>query len=191
MLSYEQAENKALKEAGGGFEKDIDLDYEQGTCTTMRSKSSKTISNTITLSMLRAEKLPLPAVTKATLTTMTTITTQVPTETAATQETAVLPIAEAQETIPLPAAGNNSASSGSGSNGSSSGSGQISRRKARSIVLSKVPGATIIELQLERDDGIYVYEGEARKGNYEYSFEINASSGVIISWEKDYEDDWD
>ena len=30
MLSYEQAENKALKEAGGGFVKDIDLDYEQG-----------------------------------------------------------------------------------------------------------------------------------------------------------------
>ena len=35
-------------------------------------------------------------------------------------------------------------------------------------------------------------------GNYEYEFEINASSGVIIDWDKeriddddDWDDDWD
>ena len=63
--------------------------------------------------------------------------------------------------------------------------------KVRSIVLAKIPGATIKEIELDRENGIYVYEGEARKGNYEYDFEINASSGVIIGWEQDYEDDWD
>lgn len=87
----------------------------------------------------------------------------------------------------------NSGNSGSSSSGNSSGSisGQISLEKAKSIVLAKIPGATIIKIHLERDDGIYVYEGEARLGNYEYEFEINASSGVIIGWDKDRIDDYD
>ena len=93
--------------------------------------------------------------------------------------------------------GNSSSSAGSSSSGNSgnvSDSNLISADKARSIVLAKIPGAEIYKLNLERDDGIYVYEGEARLGGYEYDFEINASSGVIISWEKDrieYDDDYD
>ena len=71
--------------------------------------------------------------------------------------------------------------------------------KAKSIVLAKIPSATITKLKLEKDDGIYVYEGEAILGDYEYEFEINASSGVIIDWDKeridddddDDDDDWD
>ena len=31
------------------------------------------------------------------------------------------------------------------------------------IVLAKIPGATIMEIELDRENGIYVYEGEARK----------------------------
>lgn len=95
-----------------------------------------------------------------------------------------------------------SQNSGSGNsqgtgNSSSDESGRISLEKAKSIVLAKIPGATITKLKLERDDGIYVYEGEAILGNYEYEFEINASSGVIIDWDKerieddDDDDDWD
>lgn len=92
------------------------------------------------------------------------------------------------------ATGNNGSTSG-GNSGSTS-TDRISVEKAKSIVLAKIPGATIYKIKLEMDDGIYVYEGEARLGNYEYDFEINASSGVIIGWEKDriendYDDDWD
>ncbi len=100
--------------------------------------------------------------------------------------------------------GNNTASGNTGNSGSTSGSttsgnsGLISVEKAKSIVLAKIPGATIVKIHLEKDDGIYIYEGEARLGNYEYDFEINASSGVIIDWDKDRidhddddDDDWD
>lgn len=86
---------------------------------------------------------------------------------------------------------NSGSSSNSGTSSGTSGS-RISMEKAKSIVLAKIPNATIIELNLEEDDGIWVYEGEAKKGDYEYEFEINASSGVIISWDKDrIDDDWD
>ncbi len=90
----------------------------------------------------------------------------------------------------------NGNSSGTGNSGSDE-SGKISYEKAKSIVLAKIPGATITKLKLEKDDGIYIYEGEAILGEYEYEFEINASSGVIIDWAKerieddDDNDDWD
>lgn len=91
--------------------------------------------------------------------------------------------------------GNSSGSTGntnnnSGNSSTNSSSGQISAEKARSIVLAKIPGANITELKLDREDGIYVYEGEAILDGYEYEFEINASSGVIISWESERLD-WD
>lgn len=62
---------------------------------------------------------------------------------------------------------------------------KISTSKAKSIVLNKIPGAKIIKINLEREDGRYVYDGKATLKGYEYEFEINASSGVITSWDKD------
>lgn len=81
----------------------------------------------------------------------------------------------------------NSGSDGTatGNDSNSSSSDRISVAKAKSIVLAKIPGATIKNISLEKEDGIYVYEGEATLGNYEYDFEINASSGVISGWDKD------
>lgn len=61
----------------------------------------------------------------------------------------------------------------------------ISAEEAKDIVFKKLPNGEIIEFHLDKDDGIYQYEGEARLNGYEYEFEINASSGVIIGWEKD------
>lgn len=91
---------------------------------------------------------------------------------------------------------NQAAASGSKTESSQSGgtatSQLISADKAKSIVLAKIGNnsAFIKELELDRDDGIYQYEGEAYYNGYEYDFEINASSGVIIKWEVDRED-WD
>lgn len=69
----------------------------------------------------------------------------------------------------------------------------ISEEKAKEIVLAKVPGAKILYITLDRDDGVTAYEGEAVLGEYEYEFEINAASGVIIEWDKERIDDdaWD
>lgn len=83
-------------------------------------------------------------------------------------------------------------SGGTSQSGGSSTSQLISADKVKSIVLAKIGNnsAFIKELELDRDDGIYQYEGEAYYNGYEYDFEINASSGVIIKWEVDRED-WD
>lgn len=61
----------------------------------------------------------------------------------------------------------------------------ISTDKAKEIALSKVPGAAIIKLKLDLDDGRYKYEGEMRKGFLKYEFEIDAVTGSIIDWDID------
>jgi uncharacterized membrane protein YkoI len=61
----------------------------------------------------------------------------------------------------------------------------ISKDEAKNIVFKKIPKAEIIEFHLDKDDGIFQYEGEAHLNGYKYEFEINASSGVIIGWEKE------
>ena len=61
----------------------------------------------------------------------------------------------------------------------------ISRDKAKAILLAKVPGATIDELELDEDDGRKLYEGEMHKGSVEYEFEIDAYTGAIVKWDKE------
>lgn len=79
---------------------------------------------------------------------------------------------------------------------------KISKKKAKKIALKKVPGATIVKCQLDYDDGQWKYEIDLYKGDYEYDIEINAYSGSIIKYDKDYndndydydddyDDDWD
>lgn len=65
----------------------------------------------------------------------------------------------------------------------------VSMDEARTLVLKKVPGATITKIELDYDDGRKIYEGEAYKDGYEYEFEINASTGKFIKWEQDWDDD--
>ena len=68
-----------------------------------------------------------------------------------------------------------------------SGNGQISLEEARDIALARVEGATAsnISIELDHDDGWYVYEGEIFYNGMEYEFEIDASSGNILKWEED------
>ena len=64
----------------------------------------------------------------------------------------------------------------------------ITAAKAKQIALGKVSGATeanIREFKLDVDDGRAVYEGEIRYNGWEYEFEIDASTGAVISWEID------
>lgn len=72
--------------------------------------------------------------------------------------------------------------------GTKSSSKYIGLSKAQSIALKKVPGATVIKAEFDKDDGIPVYEIELRKGIYEYEIKIDAKSGNILEYEKDIDD---
>ena len=65
----------------------------------------------------------------------------------------------------------------------------ISLDRAKKIALEKAPsGAALVEISLDDDDdrdGRAHYEGEVRKGNTEYEFEIDAYTGKVIKWEAD------
>lgn len=74
------------------------------------------------------------------------------------------------------------------SNTASGNSNLISQEEAGKIALKKVSGATTqhMYIELERDDGMYIYEGEIVYDNKEYEFEIDATTGNIIKWEVEY-----
>ena len=74
--------------------------------------------------------------------------------------------------------------------GGQSGS-YIGEAKAREIALER---AGVSESQvwgykceLDRDDGLWKYEVEFRSGNYEYELEINAVTGAVLSYERDWD----
>ncbi|MBQ9990137.1 MAG: PepSY domain-containing protein [Lachnospiraceae bacterium] len=72
-----------------------------------------------------------------------------------------------------------------GANSSNTDASYIGEEKALSIALEKVPGATFehIRINQEWDDGRTVYEGKISYNDMEYDFEIDATTGNIISWE--------
>lgn len=63
----------------------------------------------------------------------------------------------------------------------------ISMEEAQNIALERVPGATErnISIELEKDDGWYIYEGDIEYNGMEYEFEIDADTGNILKWEEE------
>ena len=66
----------------------------------------------------------------------------------------------------------------------------ISVDKAKQIALSHagVSGASFKKVKLDTDDGVRVYEIEFKVGNVEYDYDIDASSGAIISSSSEIDD---
>lgn len=62
----------------------------------------------------------------------------------------------------------------------------VYKSDVKAKVRNRIPGAIVIYVKLTRDDGRWVYEGEAYRNGYEYSFEMNAYSGRFIEWESDW-----
>ncbi len=62
---------------------------------------------------------------------------------------------------------------------------------AKSIALNdaKVTKATFIKAELDRDDGVSIYEIEFVADGYEYEYEINASTGSILDKSVDRDND--
>lgn len=61
----------------------------------------------------------------------------------------------------------------------------IGSKKAKQIALKKVPGATVVKVEFDRDDGVPLYEVELIKGEFEYEIEIHAKTGKILDIDKE------
>lgn len=64
----------------------------------------------------------------------------------------------------------------------------ISLEKARKIALQKVPNGLITHIELDRENGKYIYDIEILKDQYEYELKLDAFTGTGISLLKDIED---
>ena len=71
-------------------------------------------------------------------------------------------------------------------------SGDIGYAKAKSIALNHAGlsenQAYDMDIELDDEDGILVYEVEFKSGNMEYSYEINAATGAILKHEAEVDD---
>ena len=45
-----------------------------------------------------------------------------------------------------------------------------------------------MKAELDREDGRQQYEVEFKAGGYEYDYEIDALTGVILAWDKELDD---
>lgn len=70
--------------------------------------------------------------------------------------------------------------------------GDIGYAKAKSVALNHAGvsenKAYDMEIELDDEDGILVYEIEFKSGNMEYSYEINAATGAILKHEAELDD---
>ena len=66
----------------------------------------------------------------------------------------------------------------------------ISVDRAKQIALSHagVSGASFTKVKLDKDDGVRVYEIEFKVGNVEYDYDIDATSGAILSSSSEIDD---
>jgi len=65
---------------------------------------------------------------------------------------------------------------------------ELSVDSIKQIVLTKVPGAVIIELELDKDDGMLTYDVKVTLGQTEYEYKIDAYTGVILENKTDVND---
>ncbi len=67
------------------------------------------------------------------------------------------------------------------------GNVSVSLEKAKKMVLDRVKGATEndLKIELDYDDGHYVYEGEIWYEQHEYEFEIDANTGNFLEWSQE------
>ena len=150
---------------------DIDEDAREKGIATSAAVENNTAAAT---TAQPAETQPAPAATTA-------AQTEVPTQPAAPTQAATQPQPAAPTqaaTQPQPAAPTQAAASG------------ISADRAKQIALSHagVSGASFTKVELDTDDGVRVYEIEFKVGNVEYDYDIDATSGAILSSSSEIDD---
>lgn len=83
---------------------------------------------------------------------------------------------------------NNTQNSGQNNSGTTQNVNvQISEADAKAASLERVPGATEqdLRMELDRDDGKYIYEGDIIYQQKEYEFEIDANTGNFLKWSEE------
>ena len=63
--------------------------------------------------------------------------------------------------------------------------GALTFAGASQTLLLLRPGAQLDGMDLDEDDGLLVYEGDAYLDGQEYEFEIDARTGCLLEWERD------
>ncbi|MGN1032155.1 MAG: PepSY domain-containing protein [Intestinibacter sp.] len=72
-----------------------------------------------------------------------------------------------------------------------SSSNYISREEAKKIMKNKAPETTLVDFEFDIDDGRAEYEGELVGNNIEYDIVLDAITGDVIEFEKDYDNTYD
>lgn len=83
---------------------------------------------------------------------------------------------------------NNTQNSGQNNSGTTQNVNvQISEADAKAAALERVPGATEqdLRMELDRDDGKYIYVGDIIYQQKEYEFEIDANTGNFLKWSEE------
>lgn len=73
----------------------------------------------------------------------------------------------------------------SGGGQQSGSSTRITADEAKAAALARLPGGTVRQCELDKEDGRWVYELELRKGNQEYECVVDAATGEILVWQRD------
>lgn len=63
--------------------------------------------------------------------------------------------------------------------------GMMTEEAARAQIATLKPGAEIVKIKLDEDDGRYFWEGDATLNGARYEFAINATTGDMVEWERD------
>ena len=86
---------------------------------------------------------------------------------------------------PSTAAGSSPGSSAGSASSAQSGGTLIGTEKAKSFALAKVPGAdssAVLRVELDRDDGVQLYEVKIRFDGVEHELDIDGYTGAVRAW---------
>ena len=61
----------------------------------------------------------------------------------------------------------------------------LSEEAVGDILRQRLPEAVLKELELDEDDGRWIYEAKLRHGDLKYEIELDAFTGEILKWEED------
>ncbi|MEI2282915.1 PepSY domain-containing protein [Paenibacillus polysaccharolyticus] len=80
---------------------------------------------------------------------------------------------------------------GTGNSSSASASNQVKLTvaQASNIALKQVTGGKVTKVELDRDNGRYVYEIELRTAQGEADVDIDANTGKVLSFDQDFDDE--
>ena len=84
---------------------------------------------------------------------------------------------------------NNNSNSESSKSNTNNGSTKITIAQAKQIALAHSKGGKITKVELDRENGILVYEIEIKVNGMEKDYKINAETGKIIEYKSEVDDD--